>query len=145
MDLYEPSSGSHVHDFNGGILASGLFWTLPADELRFSDNGRHAVLEVNNKALIDSFSFGNPAFPEGTPAVLNLRVEWQATEPPRQRGKGKTVPATDPAAFLAEFAVAESTAEITGSEFGFGFRSNPGVSTARTFAEMGRERNGSFL
>ena len=145
MDLYEPSSGSHVLDLNGGILASGFFWTLPVDELRFSDDGRHAVLEVKNKGVIDSFAFGNPAFLEGTPGVVSLRVEWRATEPPRERGKGKTVGPKDPGAFLARFAVAESTAEITGSEFGFSFRSDPGVSTARTFAELGRERNGSFL
>ena len=145
MDLYEPSSGSHVHDFNGGILASGLFWTLPADQLWFSDDGRQAVLEVDNKGVIDSFAFGDPAFVEGTPGVVSLRVEWHAIEPPQPRGKDKTVPPTDAAAFLARFAVAESTAEITGSEFGFSFRSNPGVSTASTFAELGRERNGSFL
>jgi hypothetical protein len=30
-----PGTGTpatQVHDFNGGILASGLFWTVPADE-----------------------------------------------------------------------------------------------------------------
>ena len=134
MDLYEPSSGSHVHDFNGGILASGLFWTRPiaGNALRFSDDARHATLEIKNEGVIDSFAFGNPAFLEGTPGVVSLRVQWRATEP---RGKDSSVPATDPAAFLGRFALAESSAHITGAEFGFSFRSNPGVSTARTFAE----------
>lgn len=145
MDLYVPSSGAHVHDFNGGILASGLLWTLPVEELRFSHDGREAVLAVDNQGVIDSFAFGNPAFLEGTPGVVSLRVKWRATQPPKDRGKDKTVGPDDPAAFLGRFAVAESTAEITGSEFGFSFRSDPGVSTARTFAEIGRERNGSFL
>jgi hypothetical protein len=147
VDLYELSSGSHVHDFNGGILASGLFWTHPVDEeaLRFSNDGRRAVLEIENEGVIDSFDFGNAAFLEGTPGVVSLRVAWRATESPEQRGKDNSVPPTDPAAFLGRFAVAESTAEITGSEFGFSFRSDPGVSTERTFAEIGRERNGSFL
>jgi hypothetical protein len=144
VDLYEPGSGSHVHDFNAGILASGLFWTLPADEdaLHVSDDGRHAVLELQNVGVIDDFAFGSGA--EGTPGKVSLRVEWRATGPFVQRGKGNSVPPTDPAAFRGQFAVAESTAEIAGSEFGFSFRSNPGVSTARTFAEMGQERNGSF-
>jgi hypothetical protein len=62
-----------------------------------------------------------------------------------QRGKGATVAADDPAAFLGRFAVAESTAKFAGAEFGFSFWSNPGVSTAGTFAEIGQERNGSFL
>jgi hypothetical protein len=58
VDLYEPGSGLHVHDFTGGILASGLLWTVPVDEVRFSDDGRRAVLEVDNKGVIDSFAFG---------------------------------------------------------------------------------------
>jgi hypothetical protein len=32
VDLFVPSSGAQVHDFNGGILASGLFWTLPVPD-----------------------------------------------------------------------------------------------------------------
>jgi hypothetical protein len=130
---------------NGGILASGLFWTRPVDHIKFSDGGRHAVLEVENLGVIDSFAFGDPAFLEGTPSVVSLRAEWRATEPSKERGKGRTVSPTDPAAFLGRFAVAESTAEFRGSEFGFSFGSNPGVSTAHTFAELGEERNGSLI
>lgn len=46
MDLFEPGSGSQVHDFNGGRLASGLFWTVPVagEALRVSRDGRRAVL-----------------------------------------------------------------------------------------------------
>ena len=143
MDLFEPSSGSQVHDSNGGILASGLFWTLPVDEaLRVSDDAREAVLHVEDIQVIDSFQFLSGI---GTPITVSMHVEWSATGPPVERGKGGAVPPTDPAAFLGRFAVAESTAAFTGEEFGFSFRSNPGVSTARTFAEMGRERNGVFL
>jgi hypothetical protein len=94
VDLFEPGSGAQVHDNNGGLLASGLFWTLPVDD-------------------------------------DELRA---ATAPAVDRGKGGAVAPTDPAAFLARFAVAQSTAAFTGSEFGFSFRSNPRVSTARTRA-----------
>jgi hypothetical protein len=142
VDLFEPGSGSQTHDFNGGILASGLFWTLPADMLSVGDGGRSAVLDAEDLQVIDSFSFGSGL---GTPARLSMHIEWQATGPAVKRGQGTAVPATDPAAFLGEFAVAESTAEFEGSEFGFSFRSDPGVSTERGFAEMGRERNGIFL
>ena len=142
MDLFEPGSGSQVHDFNGGILASGLFWTLPVEDLRVSDDARHAVLDADDVEVIDSFSFGSGL---GTPARLSIHIEWRATGPSIERGRGKQVPPTDPAAFLGDFAVAESTADFTGSEFGFSFESNPGVSTQRGFAEMGRERNGAFL
>jgi hypothetical protein len=144
VDLFEPGSGSQVHDLNGGVLASGLFWTLPVDddELRFSRDGRRAVLDVHDLQVIDSFSFGSGL---GTPATLSLHIEWRATGPTMPRGKGSAVPATDPGAFSAELAVAESTATFSGAEFGFSFESKPGVSTQRGFAELGRERNGVFV
>lgn len=142
MDLFEPGSGSQVHDLNAGILASGLFWTLPAESLRFSDGGRKAVLHAEDVGVIDSFQFGSGL---GTPATVSFHIEWTATGEPVQRGKGGAVPPTDAAAFLGSFSVAESTAEFSGSEFGFSFSSNPGVNTDGTFAELGRERNGVFL
>ena len=144
MDLYEPGSGSQVHDINGGVLASGLFWTLPLpdDALCVSDDGRRAVVDVEDLQVIESYRlFG----PNTTPATLSFHMEWTATGPFVARGKDATVPPTDPAAFLGRFAVARSTAEFDVSEFGFEFRSNPDVSTDRGFAEMGRERNGVFL
>ena len=144
MDLFEPGSGSQVHDLNGGILASGLFWTLPLDDdaLRISHDGRSAILDVEDLQVIDSFTFGSGL---GTPTSLSYHIEWRATGPFVDRGKGTAVPPTDPAAFLGSFAVATSTARYEASEFGFSFTSNPDVSTARGFAEMGRERNGVFL
>jgi hypothetical protein len=144
VDLFVPGSGAQVHDNNAGILISGLFWTLPADDhaLRISHDGRRAVLDLKDFQVIDSFQFLSP---NQTPATLSLHVEWRATGPFVDRGKGNTVSPTDPAAFLGRFAAARSTAAITGSEFGFSFRSDPGVSTDRTYAEIGRERNGALL
>jgi hypothetical protein len=142
VDLFEPGSGSQVHDNNGGILASGLFWTLPlaGDALRISRDGRRAVLHADDVAVIDSFEFFGP---NTTPATVSMHVEWRATGPFVDRGKAGDVGPTDPAAFAARFAVARSTATFSGSEFGFSFRSKPGTSTDQGFAEMGRERNGT--
>ncbi len=126
------------------MLASGLFWTLPLDDdaLHVSDDGRRAVLNVEDIQVIENYQlFG----PNSTPATLSFRIEWQATGPFIDRGKDATVAPTDPAAFLARFAVARSTAEFEVAEFGFNFRSEPGVSSDQGFAEMGRERNGGFL
>lgn len=143
MDLFEPGSGSQVHDLNGGILASGLFWTLPLDDdLRVSDDGRKAVLDATDVEVIDSFTFGSGI---GTPTSLSYHIEWRATGPFVDRGSGTAVPPTASAAFLARFAVARSTAVFEASELGFSFSSDPGVSTDRGFAEIGRERNGVFL
>ena len=144
MDLFEPSSGSQVHDYNGGVLPSGLFWTLALDDdaLCVSHDGRRAVLDVDGLGVIESFQFGSGL---ATPATLSFHIEWRATGPFVDRGKGTSVPPTDPAAFLARFAVARSTAEYEASELGFSFSSNPDVSTDRGYAQMGRERNGVFL
>lgn len=143
LGLHRTLLQAVVHDYNGGILASGLFWTLPVDDdLRISRDGRRAILDVEDLEVIDSFTFGSGI---GTPASLSYRIEWQATGPFVDRGSDATVPPTDHAAFLARFAVARSTASFESSELAFSFRSNPDVSTDRGYAQMGRERNGVFL
>jgi hypothetical protein len=145
VDLYEPGSGSQVHDFNGGLLASGLFWTLPVPPgaIRVSADGRRAVLHLTDFPVVDSFSFGSPI---ATPATVSLRVEWTATGPFVERGSGKDVAPTSDAAFRGRFAPAVSTATFAGSELGFSFRAHRGVTTAGGgYAQMGWHRNGVFL
>lgn len=142
-----PGTGTpatQVHDNNGGVLPSGLFWTVqfPEDAFAVSENGKHATLRAHDVPVIDTFHFLGPNM---IPATVDLDVRWEALGPPVQRGSGKAVAPTDPAAFLAEFALARSTAALSGAELGFAFRSNPGASSDRGFAEFGRERNGSFL
>lgn len=133
-----------MHDNNGGILASGLFWVVPLDKraVRVSRDARRAVLRARDVPVIDSFQFLGQ---NQIPASVSFHVEWRATDEFVERGSGTDVPPTDPAAFQARFAVATSIASFEGSEFGFGFRSDPGASSDRGFAEMGRERNGAFL
>jgi hypothetical protein len=106
-------------------------------------NNRRAVLRAKNMAVIDTFQFFGPS---DTPALVDLRIEWEATGPAVPRGKGTTVPPTDPAAFLGEIAPAVSTISFSADEIGFEFESNKGASTSpRGFAEIGSERNGVFL
>jgi len=133
-----------VHDFNGGIQPSGLFWVveLPENAFHVSNNGRRARVEASNLAVLDSFQFGALT---AVPATVNYTLEWEATGPFVPRGQGKAVVPTDPAAFLGKFATATARGSFSGRELGFSFKSNPVVSTAHSFAEMGRERNGSFL
>jgi hypothetical protein len=141
-----PGSGTpsaQVHDFNGGILASGLFWTVPGDDhhVQLSRDGRRAVLEMHDVPVIDSFQFFGP---NQIPASISLRVEWRASGPFTRRGSGMSVPATDMAAFLGDIAPARSTASFTGEEWGFEFRSDR-ADTDRGYAQIGRTRNGAFL
>lgn len=146
MDLFEPGSGSpatQVHDFNSGILASGLFWTQPADDrsLWLSRDGRRAVLELHDAPVIDSFQFFGP---NQIPATISMRVEWRASGPFVRRGSGDAVPATDMTAFLGKIAPARSTGRFAGKEWGFAFRSDR-ATTDGGYAQLGRTRNGVFL
>lgn len=134
-----------MHDFNGGILPSGLFWTLDVRKsaVDFKMNNRRAVLHVKNLPVIDSFQFFGPS---DTPALVDFRAEWEATGPAVPRGQGDAVDPTDPAAFLGQIAPAVSTASFSGEEIGFEFESNKGASTSpQGWAQLGTERNGVFV
>lgn len=132
-----------MHDYNGGIQPSGLFWVIQVDrdDLRVDEDGRRATLRVRERAVIDSFQFGGA---NSVPATVSFTVRWQAIGPAEPRGKGTGVPADHEAAFLGRFARARSMGFFKGSQLGFSFRSNS-ATTDRGYAEMGRERNGVFL
>jgi hypothetical protein len=134
-----------VHDYNGGIPPSGLFWTveLPSESFSVSHRQKRARLHLRDLPLIETFVFFGQ---NDTPASLSMTIEWEAIEDPVQLGSGGSVPdPADPAAFLGTFAAARSTAHFSGRQLGFAFRSNPGVSTDEGYALIGSERNGVFL
>jgi len=134
-----------VHDFNGGIYASGLFWTVefPDDAVSLSDNNRRLRLRARDVQVIDSFQGLGP---KQIPASVSFDVEWVATGAETAVGKGTTVPPTDPAAFLGKHREARSTGTFSGQEWDFQFQSNGQASTAdRGYAQIVTERNGAFL
>ena len=144
MDLFDPGSGSQEHDYNGGILPSGLFWTLDVSRvsLDFKMSDRRATLRLRDLAVIDTFQFFGPS---DTPAVLDMRVEWRATGPAVPRGSGASVGPEDPAAFVGEIAPAVSTASFEGDQIGFAFESTTASTSPRGYAQIGRHRNGVYL
>ena len=99
------------------------------------------VTVVSQPTVTISSSTTNPT----VNATVSFTIRWSATGNFENRGKGRTVPPTDPAAFLGRIAAARSTASFAGRQLGFSFRSDPGVSTDGTYAEIGTERNGVFL
>jgi hypothetical protein len=144
IDLFELGSGSQVHDYNGGIPPSGLFWTveLPDGAFHMSRDGRRAVVAAKDVPVIDTFQFGGSFL---VPATVSFLVKWEATGPSHKRGSGKAVGPKNPAAFRGTFARARSTGRFSGAELGFSFVSKPGANTERGYAEIGTERNGVFL
>jgi hypothetical protein len=113
---------------------------LPGDAFKVSSDGRRATLDARDVCVLDSFQFGGPT---NVPASVSFKVRWEATGPRERRGKGSTVPPTDPAAFLGRFATARSTGSFSGSEVGFSFTGRG--DTDRGYAQFGPERNGVFL
>ena len=133
-----------MHDFNGGVLPSGLFWTvdLAQASLDVSANGRRVRVNVRSHPAIDTFViFG----PNSTPASVSYEVELHAIGERVTRGKGNAVPPTDPAAFIGHFYDAAASGRYSGREIGFAFETIGLVTTEGTFAEFGNERNGVFL
>ena len=133
-----------LHDIQGGIPPSGLFWTIRyplTARSRVGRDTRRARLDVNDLCLIDSFTFLGVST---TPAVIDARVTWEAIGPAVRRGSGDAVPATDPAAFDGLLRFARAEGRFSGSELGFEFRGT-GTSDGEAFAEHGSERNGVFL
>jgi hypothetical protein len=104
---------------------------------------RRAVLRVKNFPVIDTFQILGPS---DTPALVDFRVEWEATGPAVPRGKGTTVPPTDPGAWLGEIAPAISKGSFSGEEIAFEFESDRGASSSpRGYAQIGTQSNGVFL
>ena len=102
---------------------------------------KYARLHLHNFPLIDTFTFFGP---HDTQAVLSMTIEWEALEKRVALGSGKEVPPTDSAAFRGRFP-GEVHSALLSRQLGFSFESDPGVSTDKGYAEIGKERNGIFL
>lgn len=141
MDLYEPGSGSRIHDFTGGILPSGLVWTipLPDEAVVVSPNGRRLDVDVHDVAVIDTTRDGD------VPAVVSFQITWKAKGKARNFGLGNTVPPTDPASFLGRLFRAQTRGTFSGTAGGFTFQSGPKRKSRTLFAELGTQQNGAMI
>jgi hypothetical protein len=139
IDLFDPSSGSQVHDFNGAIQPSGLFWIVQAPEeaLKIDDDG--VKLDVDAASVIDDFQFLAPA---SVPGTVHFHMTWKADGAVQHFTPQSSDP-TDPTNFVGDFRPAIATGTFSGSELGFSFTATGSSDT--TFAEFGTERNGVFL
>jgi hypothetical protein len=145
VDLLEPRSGALLHDYNGGVAASGLFWTvrLPDDALVVSHRGRRMRLVATDLAVIDDGATPNQG---GGPATVSFDITWRQHGGRRRLRPSGPVAPTAPAAFVGRLALgATATGSFSGATGAFTFHSDPAVRVRALFAEMGRERNGVFV
>ena len=140
MDLFEPGSGSRIHDFTGGIQPSGLVWTVPIadDAVVVSRGGRQLDVDVRDVTVTD-------ATPAEIPATVSFQMTWRARGAARRLGRGNAVPTTDAAAFLGRFFRARAKGVFSGAAGSFTFQSNPKRRARSIFAELGTEQTGALL
>ncbi len=142
MDLYEPGSSSRIHDFTGGILPSGLVWTvpLPDESVVVSPDGKRLDVDIRDLAVIDTTSTQGDV-----PAVVSFQITWKARGKARQLGRGTAVPPTDAAAFLGRFFRARARGTFSGTAGSFTFHSSLERKARSLFAELGTQQNGALL
>jgi len=143
VDLFQSGSDyfNQTHDFDPGIAASGLFWTIRVPDGALTIEGRTARLHVN-ATLVDTFFFLGPG-PYAN-ATASFDVTWVSSGKMTHFAPGSLDP-TDPTSFAGEFRDATAVGSFSGSnELGFSFTATH-ASSEEIFARMGTERNGSFL
>jgi hypothetical protein len=117
-----------------------LFWIIPApDDALFVSNGT-ARLHLTEAGTIDNTFFFGP----GTDyASATFDITWTPMGEVQHFRPGSSDP-TDPSNFAGEIRFATATGSFTVLQNGVTFTINS-ASSAGVFAEMGTERNGSFL
>ncbi len=128
-----------IHDFNPGITASGLFWTIamPSGSVQVDGLSGSASMRRQALELKDYFTIANALF-GGTPpvpATLSFTVAWAGAT-----GSGSVDDAAND--FALQFVTTGATMEWTVDSGGATYTST-GV-TGVPFAILGKERNGIF-
>ena len=141
MDLFEPGSGfqNQLHDFNGSVAPSGLFWTVRIPDSALTRHGQSVTMHIKDIEIVDSFVFGGSS---EIPATVSFDLTWTAASGVRHLRPGSSDP-TDPTNLAGEFRTADVAGTFSGSNSdGFTFS---GAADQSLFSEFGTERNGSFL
>lgn len=133
-----------VHDWEPGILPSGLFWTVPVNPSAIVVNPQtgSATLRVANLAVPDFHDFFNSIATTPDPAPVPSHVSFEVTWP--GHGAVKEIDDAD-FDFSGRFVLSDATIAFTARNDAAGvvYRSNPEGQTTSD-AGVGRERNGIF-
>jgi hypothetical protein len=152
VDVYQLRAGdqtsTQIHDFNPSTFPPvGLFWTveLPEDSVEVDFDDGWASLRGFDVPVFDYGTLPNALFgpvpsplPTGT---VSFKVVWNG---PGQRAHIRN---TDPVygGFEGQFIRNTAQMEWTATVGDYAFVSDPLSTSSSTFAEIGRERNGSFF
>jgi hypothetical protein len=136
---------NQVHDFNPGIAANKLFWTIriPDDSVKVHVGQQKASLSVKDLAIQDFFLIPNslglvkPPIPP-VAVTVSFDINWS--------GAAKAVKIRDTTnGFAGKFYPDTATMTWSAQEGSSKFVSGKASNSTTVFAEIGRERNGSFF
>lgn len=134
---------------NPGIAPSGLFWTtaLPEDAVDVDFDDGTAEMQASNVRLMDFGNIGNGLFgggPPPVPATASFLVRWTAGAADEDDVDPVRVVNTSDG-HAGEFVRGTAQMEWSATVGDFDFMSAPIGTSSSAFAEIGRERNGSFF
>ena len=139
-----------MHDFNGGIRPSGLFWVVqvPDDAVKTTEEGTLKI-SLTNVAVVDQIAFPGNIFlgSTGSPAKLSLNMTFKKNGPPRVVRPTSASPISPFSwAGVMSDATYEGTFSVAYNDGTFSAHGDFGSAASdQIFAEMGTERNGSFV
>jgi hypothetical protein len=136
-----------VHDFEPGIAASGLFWTIPItpSAIAVSPGSGRARLHANNVPVTDYHNFliavglSEPP-PPPLPSHVSFDVRWSG-DGPRQKVRDENF------GFTGHYVTGSTTINFTASNDGGGvtYTSDSGGQSNVGSPGVGHERNGVFF
>jgi hypothetical protein len=131
-----------VSDFNPGIAASGLFWTVAVadDSVEVHPGAGTARFALANFSTRDFHNVGNSIMGGASdPAVVSFEMTWS--------GHGRSVVQTDGSSFSCDSVISSASIEWSAlnKTTGMRFQSDPASSSESEFAAVGHEKNGVFF
>ncbi len=134
-----------MHDFEPGIAASGLFWTIavPPSAIDVSPGSGRARFHMEDVAIPDFGNFFNAISPTPDPAPIPSHVSFDA----RWHGRGERQKIHDTTfGFGGEYVSGETSISFTVSNDGSGVTYQSVADGQTTVgAGVGTERNGVFF
>lgn len=131
---------NQLHDFHPPVGFCGLYWVIPVPDgaLKFSDDGKSAILQLKGIDIIDQ-----PMWPEfyapATPARMDIRIVWKATN--------EKFSYNDPQKqfrVVGFKAISQLEASVEVPSIGFSWKSDPLETSKANFAVIGNEVNGKY-
>ena len=142
-----PGPGNQIKDLNPSAFPPvGLFWTteIPVAGVDVHLGKGSASLQASDVAILDYGNIPNALFgggPAPMAGTVSFRVVWSGVD------ERLNIKNTDPVfgGFAGEFIRNRAQMEWSATVGDFSFVSDPIGTSSSSFAEIGHERNGSFL